>query len=300
LIYLALREQDKEAQVRAAIRWIALVAMGTALLAAGCGGQSGQQPVATSSTAPASEIDVMVPCGQVGPFSEVVKLFEAANPDLKVEWVAENMVTITTQILAGKQQPDLFLTMGDLEMDKVEEAGLLVEGTRTRHAENSLGIMVPAENPAGVETIADLGKPEVKGITVPDPEMNSVGKHAIEALKGAGIWDRVQKKVLIARFAADGKDVVAKGQVEASIGYYPCAVEVHVEGQPPALPKSLKLVGMVPAEFYQPFWCEAGIVKGSENPEGGRKLLAFLTSPEAQEIFHKWQFVREAPEAAGR
>jgi molybdate transport system substrate-binding protein len=296
LIYLASREQDKEAQVRAAIRSVTLMAVGTALLAVGCG----QQPAPTSPSNPAGKIDVMVPCGQVGPFSEAVRLFEAANPDLKVEWVAENMVTITTQILADKQKPDLFLTMGDLEMDKVAEAGLLMEGTRTRHAENSLGIMVPAENPAGVHTIADLAKPEVKGITVPDPEMNSVGKHAIEALQGAGIWDKVEKKVLIARFAADGKDVVAKGQVEASIGYYPCAVEVHVEGQPPALPKSLKLVGMVPAELYQPFWCEAGIVKGSKNPEGGRRLLAFLTTPEVEDIFRKWQFVQEAPEAAAQ
>ena len=274
------------------MRWITLMALGIALLAAGCG----QQPATTPPSTPAGQIDVMVPCGQVGPFSEVVRLFEAANPDLKVEWVAENMVTITTQILAGKKKPDLFLTMGDLEMDKVEEAGLLVEGTRTRHAENSLGIMVPAENPADVHSIADLGKPEVKGITVPDPDMNSVGKHAIEALKGAGLWDKVEKKILIARFAADGKDVVAKGQVEASIGYYPCAVEVHVEGQPPALPKGLKLVGMVPADLHEPFWCEAGMVKGSKNPEGGRKLLAFLTTPEVQEIFRKWQFVQEAPE----
>ncbi len=185
--------------------------------------------------------------------------------------------------------------MGDLEMDTVEQAGLLVEGTRTKYAENSLALMVPKDNPARVETIADFTKPQVQGISIADPEKNSVGKHAVEALKHAGIYDQVADKIFIMSMAADTKDATAKQQVQASIGYYPCAVEVHIEGQAPAQPKMLKLVGHLPADLYHPFWCEGAVIKGAKNPEGGRKLLQFLTTPEVQEIFRKWSFVREAP-----
>ena len=284
----------KEDRVTRAGRWMVLT--GIALLAGGCARRPGETRV-PSGAGPVSKIELMVPCGQLGPFSEVAKLFEQANPGLKLEWGSENMVTITKQILDGRARPDVFLSMGDLEMNQLQQAGLLAEGTRTKYAENSLALMVPVKNPGGVQTIADLAKPSVEIITIPDPEQNSVGKHALEALHQAGLWDKVEKKIVIARFAADGKEVAAKGQAEATIAYYPCAVEVHVEGQPPVVPKDLKLVGPLSPDLYEEFSCEGAVLKGAENPEGGRKLLEFLASPQSQEIFRKWSFVREAPKA---
>ena len=275
-------------------RWTILLAVvGMAVLAAGCGQGTGTESAETSA------IEVLVPCGQVGPFSEIARLFEEEHPDVTVEWVPENIVTITKKILDGVEQPDVFLSMGDLEMDQVEEAGLVVEGTRTQYAANSLGIIVPAGNPAGVRTIADLVKPEVETIAIPNPEENSVGKHAVEAIQSAGIWDRVEDRIIYPRFAADGKDVAAQNRVQASIGYYPCAVEVHVEGEEPATPRNIELVGQVSPELYEPFYCEGAVIKGSPNPEGGRMLLEFMTTPEARAIFEKWSFTAEAviPEA---
>ncbi len=263
--------------------WLAIVAAAAALpLAAGCGGQGSSAE---------SKLEVLVPCGQIGPFSETLKLFQAENPDLEVDWVMENMVPIVMKIVDGVAHPDVFLTMGDLEADQIEEAGVIMEGTRVEYAENSLAIMVPAGNPAGVETIEDLTKPEVKTITIPDPELNSVGKHAVEALKNAGIWEQVEGKVLFARFAADSKDTAAQGRAEASIGYYPCAVEVHEPGEDPTQPKMLKVAAQVPAELYEPFSCEGAVLKEAKNPEAGKKLLAFLLTPEAQDIFRRWQFI---------
>ncbi len=267
-------------------------AVAIALAAAGCG----RNPSRTSGSPggagqEAAALKVMVPCGQVGPFSEIVKIFQQQNPGIEVEWIPENMVTITNKLLDGKEKADVTLSMGDLEMDILEEAGLLLDGTRVEYAENSLAIMVPTANPAGIRTVADLAKPAVKTITIPDPKENSAGVHAVEALKGAGIWDEVEKKVLFARFAADSKDVAAKGQAEASIGYYPCAVEVHIPGQPPAQPKNLKLLTQVPANLHAPFGCEGAVLKEAKNPEAGRQLLALLQSPESQEIFSTWQFV---------
>jgi molybdenum ABC transporter molybdate-binding protein len=284
--------------VSRAERWVALIALGVLLALAGCGRQS-ETPSGGGGAGAASTIELMVPCGQLGPFSEVVKLFEAANPGVKVVFAPENMVPIVTKIVNGKATPDVFLSMGDLEVDMVEKAGLVVEGTRTKYAENSLALMVPKGNPAGVKTIADLAKPAVNAISIADPEKNSVGMHAVEALKAAGIYDKVAGKIFIMAMAADTKDATAQKQVQASIGYYPCAVEVHIEGAAPAEEKKLKLVGHVAPELYKPFWCEGAIIKGAKNPEGGKKLLAFLTTPAAQEVFRKWEFVQEAPASPG-
>ncbi len=267
--------------------WLALgaLALGVAIAAGGCG-QESEAPGTGQTT-----LEVLVPCGQIGPFSQVLELFQAENPGLEVEWVPENMVPIVKKIIDGVAHPDVFLTMGDLEADQIEEAGLIMEGTRVKYAENSLAIMVPAGNPAGVKTIEDLAKTEVKTITIPDPELNAVGKHAVEALRNVGIWEQVEGKVLFARFAADSKDAAAQGQAQASIGYYPCAVEVHEPGEPPTQPKMLKVTAQVAAELYQPFSCEGAVLKEAKNPEDGKKLLAFLQTPEAQDIFRHWQFI---------
>jgi molybdate transport system substrate-binding protein len=276
-------------------RWIPLVGLAIVLAAAGCGGKTAPSSAAAGgageSGAPAATtLEVMVPCGQVGPFSEIVKTFQAQNPGVEVDWIPENMVTITRKLLDGKVHPDVTLSMGDLEMNLVEKAGLLLDGTRVKYAENSLAIMVPTANPAGVKTFKDLAKPAVKTITIPDPKENSVGVHAVEALKNAGVWSQVEKKVVYAQFAADSKDVAAKGKAEASIGYYPCAVEVHIPDQPPAKPKNLQLLGQVSPDLYPAFDCEGAVLKDSKHPEEAKKLLALLATPESQEIFKKWEF----------
>lgn len=275
---------------KTALAVLALAAL-VGALAAGCGRGTGGGETEV--------VEALVPCGQIGPFTEVARLFEEANPGVKVEWAAENMVVMTSKVLDGRAKPDVFLSMGDLEMDQLEAAGLVVPETRTPYAENSLALMVPKGNPAGVTRFEDLAKPSVRAIAVADPEQNSVGKHAMDALQSAGLWEQVKGKLLVARFAADGKDVTARGDVQASIGYYPCSVEVHVPGQEPAEPRKLTMVGQIPAEHYPPFWCEAAVVAGSRNPKGGRRLIEFLGTPEAQEVFVKWAFVRYAGEESG-
>lgn len=267
-----------------------LVAVLALIVTAGCG-KGGSKPGATASR----ELVVMVPCGQVGPFSEVADLFEKQHPDLKLDWTPENMVTMTETVLAGKSKPDAFLSMGDLEVDRLAEAGLILPETRVKYADNALVLTVPAANPAGVKTLTDLTKPEVKAIAVPNPKVNSVGKHALEAFQSAGIWEKVKDKVLSPQYAADSKDLGQAGKVDASIGYYPCETEVHIKGQEPAKPKGTTMLGLLPAEYYPAFSCEAVVIKGCKDPEGGKQLIAFLQTPEAQEVFKKWNFLREAP-----
>ena len=154
---------------------------------------------------------------------------------------------------------------------------------------------VPAANPGGVATFADLAKPSVKGIAVPDPEKNSVGKHSIEALQSAGLWKQVEGKVISTTYAADSKELGEKGKADASMDYYPCVSEVHLPGQPPAAANGIKIL-LTPAALYRPFSYEAAVIKGCGNPEGGKKLIAFLKTPEVQKLFTEWNFRRDLSE----
>ena len=269
-----------------------------AVAVTGCGKPASPPPSKTGGGG-TETITVLVPCGQMGPFSKVEDLLKKQDPNVKLDWLGLNMVTMTEEVLGGKSKPDAFLSMGDLEVDRLAKAGLILPETRTQYAENALVLTVPADNPGGVQSFLDLAKPEVRAISIPNPEVNSVGRHAIEALKGAGIWDQVKDKIVSPQFAADSQELGKKGRVEASIGYYPCESEVHVKGGEPAKPKGTKLIGLVPAKYYPPFSCEAAVVKGCKDPEGGKKVIALLKTPEAQAIFKQWSFTRTAPGTAG-
>jgi molybdate transport system substrate-binding protein len=286
------------------MRWMMALAaaLALALVVAGCGKQetASKAPDLKTGT-PASNVTegqaagtvvALVPCGQIGPFTEIAALFRKQNPGVKLDWTRENMVPIIKKIIDGEAKPDAVLSMGDVELNVLDKKGLLVEGSRVAYAENALAITVPAKNPAGVTSFADLTKPAVKAIAVPDPKMNSVGAHGVEALKASGLWTQVEKKVLVPQFAAESKEATAKGKVQATIGYYPCVSEVHIPGQAPVIPENIKIVCMVPADTYPTFSCEGAVVKGAKNPEGGKKLLALLQTPEAQRIFQKWNFAR--------
>jgi len=246
------------------------------------------------NTAP---LTVFVPCGQIGPFYNIEKLWKQQNPGVPMTWKFDNMVVMTDKVLSGASKPDVFLSMGDLEVDRLQKAGLVVEGTRAQYADNAVAITVPIEDPGGVSRIEDLANPSVKRIAVPDPEKNSVGRHAIEALKAAGVYSQVEGKIAQTAYAADGKEMSEGGQVEATFAYYPCVSEVHVPGQPPAEVTGIKVV-MVPQQDYHVFSCEAVVLKGAKNPEAGRKLIALLKSPEAQKIFAQWNFRRDLAPAA--
>ena len=283
---------DEEDSVVRMARWAVVLAMVAAVaMVAGCGKN------ATTGTKAPKTLLVLVPCGQMGPFSEVEDLFRKAHPEVKLDWAGLNMVTMTEEVLGGKKKPDAFLSMGDLEVDRLAKAGLILPETRAKYADNAIVLIVPADNPAGVQSFLDLAKPAVKAIAIPNPAVNSVGAHAIEALKGAGIWEKVKDKIVTPQFAADSQELGQKGQVDASIGYFPCESEVHVKGGEPAKPKGTTLIGFVPAEYYQEFSCEAVVIKGCKDPEGGKQLIAALETPEAQAIFRKWNFARTKQEA---
>jgi len=285
--------------VRTVLRYTALAIVAIALIVAGAGcGQPASEEASSETAGDMTTLKVMVPCGQVGPFSEIVKAYQEAYPGIEVEWIPENMVTITRKLLDGMDHADVVLSMGDHELNLLQDGGLLMDDARVQYAENSLAIMVPADNPADVQSMDDLVKPEVKTITIPDPKENSAGVHAVEALKNAGIWERVEKKVLFAQYAADSKDVAAKGQAQASIGYYPCAVEVHIPGQPPAQPKNLKMVCQVSPDVYGAFYCEGVVLKNSKNVDAAKRLLEFLQTADSQKVFNTWKFIGDASTCA--
>lgn len=123
---------------------------GLALLAlAGCSAS----PAPSSSTAELEgTLTVAAAASLQNAFTELGDLFEDANPEVSVEFAFAGSSALVAQLQEGAPG-DVFASADVANMEKAAE---LLSGGSELFASNTLTIVTPPGNPAGVETFADL------------------------------------------------------------------------------------------------------------------------------------------------
>jgi molybdate transport system substrate-binding protein len=169
-------------------RRIALSALlaATAMLAAGCAATSGSAATpagtATGDTLTGS-LTISAAASLGVAFDEIAAAFEAEHPGVDVQPITyDGSSTLATQILEGAPA-DVFASADEKNMAKVVDAGLAMDPVL--FASNTLVIVVPEGNPAGIETLADLADPEAT-VVLCAPEV-PCGAASEALLSNAGI-----------------------------------------------------------------------------------------------------------------
>jgi len=241
------------------------------------------------------EITVLVPCGQLGPFMEAKRIFIDKHPGVKIGQRVENINVLRTRILADKEEgADVFLDMGDTVAKELLEKGKLIQGTEVSYAQNYISLIVPKGNPAKISTFPDLGNPKVKAIGLAEPTENSNGAYAVEALKKAGLWEKLEQahKIVTTKQPAELKVMVGQRKVDAAFIYGPCVHEVAKGETEPkeGPPKKTELIGNVPEDLYTPFFCMAAVLTKTDGEKLAREFVKFMDTDEASEYWQKWYF----------
>jgi molybdate transport system substrate-binding protein len=244
-------------------------------------------------------LKVLVPCGQLAPFKEAQAIFMDKYPDVTVEEDVQNINVFRDKLLEDKiPDGDVFLDMGDTVAEELKAAGKTVAGTETPYAQNWIGLVVPEDNPAGITKFEDLAKPSVKSIALAQPDENSNGYYAREALQAAGMWDDLEKagKIVTVPQPVQLRGLVAAKKVDVAFIYSVCANEAAVKpagkgGEPEKLlPEKVTMIARVPEELYTPFYCTATVLATTQNEATARKFVEFLATQEASEIWQKFEF----------
>jgi molybdate transport system substrate-binding protein len=136
-------------------RRLALIAA-TALMLAGCAGGDAATSAPEGSAAdaaPSGALEVYAAASLSEAFDELAAAFEDAYPEVEVTAVYDGSSTLVTQIREGAPA-DVFASADETNM---EAAGAAALDPRL-FATNTLVIAVPAGNPAGVASLADLAE----------------------------------------------------------------------------------------------------------------------------------------------
>src|SRR5215467_14300510 len=127
------------------------------MLFASCGSSSSSSGGSSTTPTPAPvTLNVFGAASLTAAFGEIKTKYEAANPNVKVTYNFAGSNTLATQITQGAPA-DVFASADTKNMDKVTS---LVNTPQT-FARNKVVVIVPANNPANINSLHDLAKPGV-------------------------------------------------------------------------------------------------------------------------------------------
>jgi molybdate transport system substrate-binding protein len=115
-------------------------------------------------------------------FTQIGKDLEAANPGLKISFNFAGSQALVSQMTEGASA-DVFASAGKTQMDAAVKAGL-IDGKAANFTQNRLAIVVPNDNPAGIQSMTDLAKSGVK-LVLAAPAV-PVGGYAVQSICTAG------------------------------------------------------------------------------------------------------------------
>ena len=170
-------------------------------------------------------------------------------------------------------------------MDTAVQDGL-VQGEPRLFVKNREVVMVPAENPAGIEHFRDVAKPGVRlvlaaeGVPAADYAIEILGK--ADEQYGPGF-----KKGVLSNVVSREADVrasvnrVVLGDADATFGYASdYTPDVRDRAKVIPIPENLNIVATYPV----------AALKEADDPDLAQKWVDLVTSAEGQRVLKKWGF----------
>ncbi|MUL42376.1 molybdate ABC transporter substrate-binding protein [Streptomonospora sp. PA3] len=239
-------------------------AAGLLLAAAACApveeGAAGTDPARRALT-------VFAAASLTGTFEELGGRFEERHPGTRVRFNFAGSSQLADHIAAGAPA-DVFASADTRTMDRVEDEGGTA-GDAVVFVRNTLRIAVPADNPAGIDSLADLADPGVKVALC--AEEVPCGAAAARALEAAGV------EVTPVSRERDVKAALTKtelGEVDAALVY---RTDIRASGEVAgiAFPEAEQAANDYPI----------AVLKGADRPGLAREWVAFVRSEDGDEVF---------------
>jgi molybdate transport system substrate-binding protein len=157
-------------------------------------------------------------------------------------------------------------------IEALDQKGLLTAGSKAVYAIGVLALWVPPGSRAKITSIADVASPDVKVIAIAKPELAPYGDAAVESLRHAGLWEKVQARVVYGENISVVRQYGASGNADVVFTAYSLVMKE---------PGKVLQVG---DEYHKPIAQALGIVKASKNAEAARAFAEFLLRGKGREI----------------
>lgn len=246
----------------------------------------------TATSQPTRTLIVFAASSLTDAFEEIGAAFETDNPGVDVLYNFGGTSTLVAQLVEGAEA-DVFASANQRQMTAAQEAGR-IEGESLVFARNRLALIVPADNPAQIETLADLQNPGIvlvisaEGVPVRDYTETMLAAMSADPAYGQAYIDGFRANVRseepnVRQVAAK----VALGEADAGIVY---SSDVTPDIRESVLQLDIPDAYNVIAEY------PIAVVEGTIDAELAQSFVSYVRSDAGQDVLQRWGFVRGMPE----
>ncbi len=219
-------------------------------------------------------------------FTELGQLFEAQHPGVTVQFNFAGSSELATQLAEGAPA-DLFASANQTQMDNAVAAGRIT-GEPSDFLTNRLVVIVPAENPANIKTLADLAREGVKFVSaLPDVPIRVFTEQMLDNVSADPVYGAGFKSAVFANLVSEETNVrqltakVVLGEADAAVVYQSdVTADIAAQVQMIVIPETLNVVAVYPI----------GLVDNSTNPEMAQTFIELILGAEGQTVLAKWGF----------
>ena len=236
----------------------------------------------TNSHQTNSEIIIFAASSLTNVFMELADEFETRHPDTEVVLNFASSSQLAAQITEGAQA-DIFASANQIQMGNIVDAGLL-QGQPQIFAHNGLAILVPMENPAQINSLADLANPKLTLIlAAPATPIRTYSDQVIQNYANEAYTQAVYAN--LASEEANVRQVVTKIALgEGDVGLaYTSDLTPDIREYVASIP--------IPPENNITAKYPIAILNSSHNSELANLFVSFVLSDAGQEILSAWGFL---------
>ena len=238
------------------------------------------------------ELIVFAAASMTETMTEIKKLYESKNNNVRITYNFDSSGTLVKQIIAGADC-DIFISaaqkqMNQIDITKDEEVNkdrndFVLEGTRINLLENKVALAVPDGNPKKIESFKDLTSDKLSLLAIGNSDV-PVGAYTLEILTYLKKPVEELEKEGKITYGSNVKEVttqVKEGTVDAGIIYATDATSAK-----------LQVVDLATKDMCRQVIYPAAVLKITKNETEAKKFLDYLKTDEAMKIFESVGFTK--------
>ena len=213
------------------------------------------------------------------PLTEISERYERES-GVNVNLSFGGSQSLAQQIASGAPA-DVFISAGIGPVHFLEQRGLasIPDSRSLRLLSNEL-VVVTRDESGGIDSLKSLTSDAIERIALADPALAPAGAYTEEALRSAGVWDRLRDKILLGKDVRAAMTYVEIGNADAGIVYRTDALSSD----------SLEVAHSVDPALHSTIIYPAVAVNGSSNTGDASEYIEYLSSEEAISIFRRFGF----------
>ncbi len=230
-----------------------------------------------STDSPAVELTVAAAADLQFAFTEIGALYEQQTGN-KVIFSFGSTGQLAQQIENGAPF-DLFAAANISFVDDLAKKKLVDPDTVTLYARGRIVLAVNRASGIHATSLDDLLSEQITHIAIANPEHAPYGVAAQEALRSAGVWDRVKGKIVYGENVRQTLQFIQTGDAQVGI------VSLSVANVPEIS------WSLIDSSLHKPLDQALAVVSSSSHKEEAQKFARFINGSQGRPIMQKYGFI---------